>query len=31
MKAMEKVFEKILEPLTRNVKELDEITKKMKK
>jgi len=31
MKAMEKVFEKILEPLTRNVKELDEIAKKMKK
>jgi hypothetical protein len=31
MKAMEKVFEKILEPLTRNVKELDEITKKLKK
>ncbi len=31
IKAMEKVFEKILEPLTRNVKELEEITKKMKK
>lgn len=31
MKAMEKVFEKILEPLTRNVKELDEITKRIRK
>lgn len=31
VKAMEKVFEKILEPLTRNVKELEKITDKIKK
>jgi len=30
MKALEKVFEKILEPLVSNVKELDRITEKMK-
>ena len=31
MKALEKVFEKILEPLTSNVKELNRITQEMKK
>ena len=31
MKALEKVFEKILEPLTTNVKELDKITQELKK
>nr|MBA4405152.1 hypothetical protein [Nanoarchaeum sp.] len=31
VKAMEKVFEKILEPLTRNVKDLEKITEKFKK
>ncbi len=30
MKALEKVFEKIIEPLTSNVKELNRITKEMK-
>lgn len=30
MKALEKVFEKILEPLVSNIKELDRITEKMK-
>ncbi len=30
MKALEKVFEKILEPLVSNVKELDRITEKMR-
>jgi len=31
IKALEKVFEKILGPLTTNIKELDRITKKLKK
>ncbi|MCD4759983.1 hypothetical protein K8R33_03775 [archaeon] len=31
MKAMEKVFEKILEPLTRSVKDLEKVTQKIKK
>jgi|SRR3989338_2149820 len=31
MKALEKVFEKILEPLTSNIKELGRITEEMKK
>lgn len=31
MKALEKVFEKILDPLTANIKELDRITKRLKK
>src|SRR3989338_10596075 len=31
MKALEKVFEKILEPLTSNIKELDSITNELKK
>jgi hypothetical protein len=31
MKAMEKVFERILEPLVSNIKELDKITKEMKR
>jgi len=31
LKAMEKVFEKILEPLTTNIKELNKITEKLKK
>jgi len=31
MKALEKVFEKILQPLTENVKELSKITDKLKK
>ena len=30
MKALEKVFEKILEPLVANIKELDKITKDLK-
>lgn len=30
MKALEKVFERILEPLTSNIKELDRLTKEMK-
>jgi len=31
MKALEKVFEKILEPLTTNIKELEKITERLKK
>jgi len=31
MQAMEKVFEKILEPMTANIKELSRITEAMKK
>ena len=31
MKALEKVFEKILDPLTTNIKELERITNKLKK
>ena len=31
MKALEKVFERILEPLTSNIKELDRLTKDLKK
>ena len=31
MKALEKVFEKILEPLTSNIKELTRITQELKK
>ncbi len=31
MKALEKVFEKILDPLTANIKELERITNKLKK
>ncbi len=31
MKAMERVFEKILNPLTKSVKELEEVTRKIKK
>ena len=31
MKALEKVFEKIIEPLTTNIKELDRLVKEMKK
>lgn len=31
VKAMEKVFEKILEPLTRNVKDLEKVAEKFKK
>ena len=31
MKALEKVFERILEPLVSNIKELDRITKELKK
>jgi len=31
LKAMEKVFQKILQPLTTNIKELQKITKKLKK
>ena len=30
MKALEKVFQKILEPLTTNIKELSRITEKLK-
>lgn len=30
MKALEKVFEKILDPLTRNIKDLNKITKELK-
>ena len=31
MKALEKVFEKILEPLTSNIKDLEKITEALKK
>ncbi|HLC62695.1 MAG TPA: hypothetical protein VJJ21_00075 [Candidatus Nanoarchaeia archaeon] len=31
MKALEKVFEKIVEPLTTNIKELQKITDRLKK
>ena len=31
MKALEKVFEKIIEPLTNNIKELQRITERLKK
>jgi len=30
MKALEKVFEKIVQPLTTNIKELNKITKELK-
>jgi len=30
MKSLEKVFEKILQPMTQNIKELDRITSKLK-
>jgi len=31
MKALEKVFQQILEPLVSNIKELDRITKELKR
>jgi len=31
MRAMEKIFEKILTPLTRSVKDLERVTEKIKK